>query len=197
MNIVPGPGRTPGDTGPHLIGLQGYSRSGKDSVASVLGGYGYTRVAFADPLRDALYTLNPMLVELGGLGELRVRGEVDAYGWEVSKDLYPEVRRLLKVLGTEVVRDIVGENVWVDIAVHKIEAIVGAVVVTDVRFPNEVEAIRQRGGQIWQIERPDHGPLDGHSSEALPCPDPDARIFNHSTLESLDSQVELVLRCAK
>ena len=42
-----------------VIGLCGYPRSGKDAVAQYLAKYGYQRVSFADPLRRALYDLNP------------------------------------------------------------------------------------------------------------------------------------------
>ena len=73
-----------------IIGLTGYARSGKDTVANYLvEHHGYTRVAFADAIRDALYELNPYIAN-----NLRVAEVVDDYGWDIAKT-NPEVRRLL------------------------------------------------------------------------------------------------------
>jgi hypothetical protein len=140
-----------------IIGLSGYARSGKDTVAELLClNYGYKRVSFADPIRDAVYSLNPML-ESGRVAEL-----VDEYGWDVAKS-NPEVRRLLQVFGTEVGRQRFGENFWVQQAFDKIQST--KVVFTDVRFPNEAREIQQYGGQVWRINRHNQSPVNGHESE--------------------------------
>ena len=45
-----------------IIGLTGYARSGKDTVAQILvDKFGFTRVAFADPIRDFCYQVNPIV----------------------------------------------------------------------------------------------------------------------------------------
>ena len=45
-----------------LIGLSGYARSGKDTIAEILClNYGFKRVSFALPIRDGIYTLNPLV----------------------------------------------------------------------------------------------------------------------------------------
>jgi dephospho-CoA kinase len=45
-----------------IIGLSGYSRSGKDEVAKILvEDYGFTRIAFADKIRELLYEMNPIV----------------------------------------------------------------------------------------------------------------------------------------
>ena len=47
-----------------LIGLSGMKRSGKDSTAEILQrNYGFSRLAFADKLREALLALNPSVVD--------------------------------------------------------------------------------------------------------------------------------------
>ena len=77
-----------------IIGLTGYARSGKDSVAKVLvDHYGFIRLAFADPIRDLLLEVNPILDKGNRLSSL-----VDEYGWDIAK-AQPEVRRLLQTLG--------------------------------------------------------------------------------------------------
>jgi len=46
-----------------IIGLSGYAQSGKDTVANYLSEYGFTRLAFADPIRKLLYQMNPIVKE--------------------------------------------------------------------------------------------------------------------------------------
>jgi hypothetical protein len=69
-------------TAPALIGLAGHKRSGEDTAALRLTEhYGFTRVAFADPIRQAAYALNP----LAGFGGTRPQEVVDSIGWERVK----------------------------------------------------------------------------------------------------------------
>jgi hypothetical protein len=160
-----------------LIGLIGKKRSGKDTFAHALPGY--TRVAFADPLRQAALALDPFVPIQGTLARLhkweqglqahdwvRLSKLIDAVGWETAKDRVPEVRRILQRLGTESIRAI-DPDFWIRAGVTQIDAIDGDVVVTDVRYPNEAEAIRALGGILVRIQRPDL-PSDGdpHPSES-------------------------------
>ena len=56
-----------------IIGLSGYAQVGKDTVAQILvEEYGYSRIGFADIIRNACYRLNP-IVTLEGLGETEAR----------------------------------------------------------------------------------------------------------------------------
>ena len=168
-----------------IIGLSGYARSGKDTVASLLPDY--TRRAFADVLRDALYRLNPYV----GNG-LTVADLVDEYGWEVAKS-GDEVRRLLQVLGTEVGRKMIDNDIWVKMATRDILK-EDAIVFTDVRFPNEAEAIKSLGGTVWRIERPGIKAINGHASETAMDDWPfDCTITNSGTLEDLKAQVETAI----
>ena len=168
-----------------IIGLSGYARSGKDTVAGLLPDY--KRRAFADVLRDALYRLNPYL-----RGNFTVADLVDEYGWEVAKS-DNEVRRLLQVLGTEVGRKMIDNDVWVQIATRDILK-EDDIVFTDVRFPNEAEAIKALGGTVWRIERPGIQAINGHASETAMDDWPfDATITNDGTLEDLQAQVETAL----
>ena len=142
-----------------IIGLSGYAQSGKDTVAELLClNYGFKRISFALPMRDAIYTLNPY-VEGGN----RIVDLVDEYGWDVAK-ANPEVRRLLQVFGTEVGRNLFGETFWIDQAFKRAEEY-ERVVFSDVRFPNEAQAIQQRNGDVWRINRHNHTPVNGHKSE--------------------------------
>jgi hypothetical protein len=142
-----------------IIGLSGYAQSGKDEIAKVLSEHGFERAAFADTLREALIALNPM----AGYG-LFLTDVVSMFGWEEAKRNYPEVRRLLQRMGTEAGRNIFGEQIWVNKTLGKLDS-QKHYIITDVRFQNEADAIRDLGGQMWRVVRPGHGPVNGHSSE--------------------------------
>src|SRR5690606_4847856 len=115
---------------------------------------------------------------------------IRAVGYVEAKAV-PEVRRLLQSLGTEAGRNMVGENVWVNIMARKIDDHRGAghpVVVTGIRFPNEVQMIEELGGQAVWIERPGtQAPTESaaaHASEnAVSAADFHSTLLNDSTLE--------------
>lgn len=178
---------------PSLIGLSGYARAGKDTVAGILAERGYERVAFADALRDALYALNPVVtisyqVRDGirhSAAHKRVSAVVDALGWDKAKTDYPEIRDLLQRLGTEVGRIQWGDDFWVQIAMRKAINF-PLTVITDVRFPSEAASIKKHRGEVWRINRPGTDPVNGHSSEtALDNYTFDRYIDNDATIEAL------------
>ena len=151
-----------------VIGITGFAQVGKDTAAGFLIEQGFTRLAFADILRESVYNLNPIVeMPLPDAPDhwARVQDLVDWKGWDVAKVEYPEIRGLLQRMGTEVGRDLYGENFWVDRVMAQIDP-KGDYVITDVRFPNEAEAVRAIGGQLWRIERPGVRGINAHVSEA-------------------------------
>lgn len=186
-------------TAPLVIGLSGYARAGKDTVAGILADLGWEQRSFAAPLYAALYTMNPLVMSPRCDAVLHLAGEVDRIGWEAAKDLYPEVRALLQRLGTEVGRNQFGADFWVKQATHDLwEPDAPRVVFSDVRFPNEAEACKTLGGQVWRIERPGHGPANGHVSEsALDGYDFDQVIVNLGTIADLAAAVNELLNGAR
>lgn len=176
-----------------LIGLCGYAGSGKDTAAAHMPGW--TRVSFADGVREVALAINPLVA--CDNEDMRcfyvLRYVVNDLGWDRAKKL-SHVRDYLQRIGTEAGRNIIGENVWVDIAKRKAEAIDGPVVVTDVRFPNEVEFIRSSGGILIRVIRPGVGPVNGHASEtAIDHIEADAEVVNSGTPERLGQLVLEVL----
>ncbi|MFI5942169.1 hypothetical protein ACIBCB_18190 [Streptomyces uncialis] len=177
-----------------LIGLAGAARSGKDTAAQVLVEAGWTRRAFADKVRDMLYATDPVLIDeacRGGLTSLQ--RQVDAYGWDDVKEMYPEVRRMFQGLGTDGGRTVLGEDVWVNALFRECEASGPTpTVITDVRFPNEARAIKDRGGLVILMHRPGGPRINGadHASEnALAGWDFDAIVINGGDIESLRKSV--------
>jgi hypothetical protein len=175
-----------------LIGLTGYAQSGKDTVASILvEKYGYTRIAFADKIRDFLYGINPMVAcsPTGYLQDL-----VNLVGWNEAKQ-EPQVRRLLQDLGISA-RELIDENIWVTSALGKIN--VGErVVVTDVRFKNEAMMIKLMGGQLWRVKRVGVGPVNDHVSESeLDGYKVDQIFVNNGSIEDLTMLIQTRMRNA-
>lgn len=164
-----------------LIGLVGRKRSGKDTFASRLTQqHGYRRLAFADPLKAAALQLDPLVkVEADEVFLLadavgnraistlwRLSALVELIGWEGAKEMR-EVRRTLQQYGVAI-REL-DPGFWLrqvaDPAVELMRAGT-SVVVTDVRFPNEADAIEELGGELVRVVRPglpDDG--DTHVSE--------------------------------
>lgn len=174
-----------------IIGLTGYAQSGKDSVANILvSNYGYTRVAFADPIRELLYQMNPAVKD----GGYRVQSTVDAYGWDVAKTAFPEVRNMLQNLGVGA-RKTFGDMFWVQQALRQVSP-EGNFVITDVRYPNEAKAIREYdNSQIWRIKRSGVDPVNTHASETAMDGERVDQIFvNNGTLEDLQVLISTRMR---
>ena len=184
-------------TGP-LIGLVGRKRSGKDTAAARLIERGFVRYAFADPLRALMLELNPCLPPVSYPGDLaplqpvRLATYVEALGWERAKE-NPEVRRLLQAHG-DAARRLIGEGVWREPVMRRIGWEPAPVVVTDVRYPDEAEAIREIGGILVRIVRPGRDDGDRHPSEIgldeWPC---DVDIVNAGTVADLHTAIDDML----
>lgn len=160
------------DSTNNWVALGGKAGSGKNTLAQYLvDNYGFTELAFADAIRELLTELNPLIpIDMGIDGELlkstmRLATLVDSIGWEAAKRDHAEVRELLQRLGTEAGRNVIGENVWVDIAIKNAMAVDGPVVFTDCRFPNEVDAVRNRGGLFVRVYRRGLDSVNTHISE--------------------------------
>jgi dephospho-CoA kinase len=150
-----------------LIGLAGFAQSGKDSVGLVLIERGYRRYAFADRLK---------LVA-------RIR-----HGWDGAKDEAGRV--LLQRLG-EYYRNEVSPSYWIDqleaaMEADEVNPMRDDVVITDVRYMNEIEWIRECGGRLWQVTRPGVEAANDHVSEhEWRAATFDATVENDGTVEDL------------
>jgi hypothetical protein len=178
-----------------IIGLSGYAQSGKDTIANhLVEHHGFTRLAFADPIREALYALNPSVTDIPELQGVSLQWIVDKMGWDFAKVDSPQVRRLLQRFGTEVGRELWGENFWVDKAMAT-AAKYDKVVIADVRYPNEYEAIKSANGKMWRVIKPGTEAVNKHESEtALDDFLFDRVIPNVGTLGDLQVTVNYLVR---
>lgn len=181
-----------------IVGLSGFARSGKDEAAAVLvDEFGFTRVAFADKLREMLYQLNPYINPTkenyftSHKVPVLLQEVIEEFGWDGYKETQygTEVRRLLQRLGTEAGRKTLWDTIWIDAAFKGVDS--NRIVVTDARFYNEFDAVRDRGGVIWRIERKGVGPANGHASEmeAIDYPHFALTIPNDHGLEDYHNQI--------
>lgn len=145
-----------------LIGLVGMKRCGKDTFADLLREtHGFERVAFADPLKAAALVADPLV----GSGTLTLSEFVGEVGWEGAKTRH-EVRTFLQNLGVAI-RGL-DADFWVRMGLAAAQSIRREgrpVVITDVRFLNEIDAVREAGGIIVRIDRPGLPDDDRHPSE--------------------------------
>lgn len=141
-----------------IIAFTGRAGSGKDTAAQALIDRGWVRIGFADKLKEMALAINPLIMNIGGF-HVTLRMLVGDLGWDGAKRCYPEVRRLLQAIGTDAVRDIIGPGVWASKLIHEVtklqksESQPVGVVVPDLRFPNEADAIEFLGGKIFKIRR--------------------------------------------
>jgi hypothetical protein len=179
-----------------MFGLSGYAGSGKDTVGQILvKDHGFEPVSFAGPLKEVAERVNPLI-------EVPYYMHDDGYttlshllalekGWDRVKDEYPTSREFLQNLGLAI-REVIGEDTWVNAAFNKIDTYDddSRYVFTDMRFPNEMGAVRWVGGACVRINRPGYGPVNGHISEiALDDARFDYTIENDGTLHKLEHAI--------
>lgn len=144
-----------------LIGLVGLARSGKNSAADYLStNHGFAQAQFAAPLKEAArHVFGLSWAEVNGVN---VDRETPHPFWGIS------IREMLQRLGTESVRDVFGEDHWVRLMDQHLKHSTGSTVITDVRFENEVDLIREHGGVVIGLVRTDGQPeIRPHASENL------------------------------
>ncbi len=167
-----------------IIGLTGLPRSGKDTFAAHLRDlYGYRTLAFATPMKQAAaILLNREFWEMNGDHDFDREAILPGYDFSV--------RQFLQRMGTEVMRENFGADFWIKNMRGRLEGVSKAVI-TDVRFPNECELIKELGGRIVRIERV--GCIDnGHISNA-PMP-ADFVIENNWTLEDFYDRINTLVK---
>lgn len=181
---------------PPDIGLIGRARTGKDTAAAILRRkWGHERLAFADPLRDALAALDPIVYNANDHSFHRYTAVLDAIGYEAAKDRVPEVRRLMQHMGVGM-REHLGPDVWVEALMRRVDALqpTRPVVVADVRFPNEAERLRREGFVLVRLTRAAAPSAGSHVSEtALDDFAADITFANDGSLDELEAFLDGVV----
>lgn len=140
-----------------IIGLVGFIGSGKDTAADYLVNFhGFRRDSFANSLKDAISVIfgwDRLLME-GRTKESREwREQVDT--WWASRLKIPHLtpRWAMQYLGTDVLRNHFNDDIWIASLENKIRTSKDDIVISDVRFPNEIKAIHNAGGLVVRVKR--------------------------------------------
>jgi hypothetical protein len=177
------------NTFPQLVGITGRKYNGKDTVADYLCKFhGYIKLSFAGPIKQICKILF-------GFSEEQLYGSLK----ETIDDRWGQSpRKLMQYIGTEVLPNI-GENFWVKCLMEQVNDIIknnpdARIVIADVRFPNEVEAITNSpfNNVTLRVTRPsiNINVTDCHESELLiETLNVDADIINDSDLQTLYDKV--------
>ncbi len=176
-----------------LIGLTGRAGSGKDTVADFLcETHGFVQLALADPLRYGLQAMLGLTAEQLHRRDLK-ETPIDWIG--------KSPRELMQTLGTEWGRELIHPDLWLRRAEQRIAQIkasppilhIAGIVVSDIRFENEANWLREQGGTVWHIKGRKSTTTDAsasHRSEQhIPARAGEPRIYNVGTLENLYDEV--------
>lgn len=163
-----------------LIGLCGEKLAGKDTVFGIIQRFhpDAMRVAFADALKL----------------EVAMACGVSVSRIEENKNTF---RPVLQWWGTEFRRDLFSSTYWLDRARATIQHGLDEnrlVVITDVRFQNEADFVREHGGKVWKVVRENNTNTDKHPSETeLASIGADYYVFNNGSLKDLRLAVKVAL----
>lgn len=140
-----------------IIGVCGFIGSGKDTVADYLQNFHeFRRESFASTLKDAVAAVfgwDRTMLE-GRTKEAREwREQVDP--WWATRLAMPTLtpRWVLQYWGTEVCRKAFHDDIWIASLENKLRLSKDNVVISDCRFPNEIQSIRNAGGKIVWVQR--------------------------------------------
>ena len=176
-----------------IIGIVGKKGSGKDTVADfICDKYNFKKISFADPIKEALKI---------------IFGWNDSYLYTEKKNIVDDnygvsPRKAMQTLGTDWGQTILcdagedflkttGRNLWVKRTLKNI-SIFDNIIISDVRFLHEAEAIEKEGGFLIKITR-ELASFDSHKSEAevdkiKNC----VEIFNNYDLNTLFKNIDKV-----
>lgn len=165
---------------PPLIGLTGFSGSGKDSVARLLAEhFRVARLAFADELKRevaAAWNVDVALFHDPGLKEVRLHQlalarcthvEFAARHWHLAQLDALKPRTVMQAWGDWVNEIDPGRYVravdaqWRDVAATELQA----AIITDVRSDREYAWLQHHDGALWRVVRPGQGQPSGHATE--------------------------------
>ena len=137
-----------------ILGICGFQSSGKDTIADYLvSRYGFKKLSFACALKDILSIIFgwPRDKLEGITKEDRLwRENVDT--WWAKKLNMPHLtpRFALQHFGTEIFRNNWHPDIWTKIIEKQLTTYTN-IIITDCRFPNEINLVKKYGGKLIHI----------------------------------------------
>ncbi|MGV0982364.1 MAG: hypothetical protein ACOYB0_08390 [Polynucleobacter sp.] len=197
---------------PHVIGMTGYARSGKDTAARAIKQIdpGAAVRAFADALRvevarafelptiaftsDEYKDIPLVECAIERCTDARFVTRMKSIGQSLTD--YRAPRDLMQLWGTEYRRALDGDAYWIDRLFNWFRTQRDAPttwVIPDVRYPSEATAIMNQGGEVWRIVHPNVGRRSTHSSELyVPHIAMTRVVFNDGTADELMAKVQRI-----
>jgi hypothetical protein len=169
-----------------IVGFCGYSRCGKDTASQLLLNNSKIpltkeKFAFADALRDLARVLNVYFPEIG----IRYNDVIEQYGYETAKTKFPCVRDHLVALGHGA-RSCIHPSVWIEALEYKItQSNPEIVIISDVRYLNEVNFILNHGGLVIYLKRNNLGPVNDTEASSI------KEILTTNTIRIIDNNADL------
>ena len=178
-----------------VIGVTGKAGSGKDTIGDYLvENYGFVKMAMADPLKSGVQNLFHIDDETMYDREKREEPLADFPDWSV--------RKILQFVGTDLLRNQFDKDIWVKLMLKKLRLSSSQkIVICDIRFPNELNCIRDceyANGHFFRVVRNscdvgDNVGLGNHESETHEL-DYDHEFSNDGTFEGLYKQIDKVMK---
>ncbi len=164
-----------------IIAFTGLAQSGKTTAANAFISVGYDRMSFAEPIKEMVKCLTPLL----------------------DKDARPpslcgkSLREVYQTLGTDWGRKMVGEDIWVNAGRARIDTLLGdvesdiirGIVIDDIRFDNEADLVRKMGGLVIEITRSSVPQMDHISESGISRDLIDYTFANEGDIAALQHQV--------
>lgn len=168
----------------NLIGISGKKRSGKDTFYNVLFQCcpQYECKKFADNLKEICSILTGKPISYF----------YNHYYYDTKLEEWGlNIREIQQKVGTEIFRNNFDKDVWIKSLFSEYSPAFSKWVITDVRFPNEAEAIKNKGGILIRINRPELANDDKHDSETSldDYQDWDYVITNDGTLDEYGEKI--------
>ena len=175
-----------------IIGISGYQGTGKDTAGQVLiDKFGFTKESFAAPIKDIVskqFNIDREMLEGLDSFSRKCREDINygAYGFTP--------RQLLQKVGS-FYTDNISKTFWSDIVEKKYLSTFGMdIVITDVRFPCEIEMIERNGGKVLRITREGFNGSEHSSERALEGYPFNTVQLNHGTIEEFKSNIEKLMK---
>ena len=176
----------------HLIGIAGRARVGKDTVAQrLVTTHSFHQYSFAAPIKVACKAIF-------GWGDRHVNGDLKEV---VDPEYGVSPRQAMQTLGTEWGRNSINPELWLLRANFQYVRLgeldqpgrFKGMVVSDVRFNNEADWIRSKGGSVIHVTRPERTAVRDHSSESgVEAKDGDFAVVNSAGFAYLYKQVDAI-----
>jgi hypothetical protein len=190
-----------------IIGLHGKMGAGKNECArrlAFLSDQTVVEVSFAAKLKQSAAALLEITVDdlERWKNDPRVLVELNSYYPSAAPQRAITIRSLLQRYGTEAHRDVFGADFWLDAALpldgiaglYDPEYAMALYVVTDVRFPNEAQRVRDLGGVVVKVVGTDTDTGSHVSEQQLECDHTIRNVVRDDSFISLDERLGYLLR---